>query len=269
MFKSCYSLAIRVGLLITGTALSLNFLGVTTVRAEDIEPQAKTILRSMSDYLRNLKAFTVEADIDFESINKDGQKIQLTSFGKIILARPNQFYLKRQGVFANLEGFFDGNTVTIYGRNANAYFQFKSPGSIDDALFNTSLEMPFELPASDLLYTNSYKTLIMGVENGSYYGKTYVNGVECHHLGFRKDEVDWQLWIQTGKTPLPMKYIITSKWITSAPQYSIRFRNWDTKPQITANQFKFIVPQGAIKLKSIQLNELGEPILEGGKQGEN
>ena len=60
-----------------------------------------------------------------------------------------------------------------------------------------------------------------------------------------------------------MKYIITSKWITGAPQYSIRFREWDTAPSFEAGQFNFTAPEGARKLDSIPVNEVGEFMIEG------
>ncbi|MGK7916462.1 MAG: DUF2092 domain-containing protein [Prochloraceae cyanobacterium] len=266
---SYHSLAIRWGVLLAGTALSVNLVTVETVRAEDINRNVDRILRSMSNYVGSLPAFSVEVDIDVELIDKDGQKLQLTSLGKIMMERPSKFYFSRRNFFSDVELFFDGTTVTINGKKANAYFQFKSPGIIDEALTNFSLETSLDMPASDLFYTNTYKSLLMGVKSASYYGTTYVNGVECHHLAFRKDEVDWQLWVQAGDAPLPMKYIITSKWVTGAPQYSIRLRNWDTSPQIAPGQFEFVPPQGAKRLKTIPVNKLGELVLEGVRNREN
>ena len=63
-----------------------------------------------------------------------------------------------------------------------------------------------------------------------------------------------------------MKYIITSKWITGAPQYSVRFRDWDTKPNIDPGRFMFSPPEGAKRLESIPVDQVGELLLEGGKQ---
>jgi len=74
--------------------------------------------------------------------------------------------------------------------------------------------------------------------------------------------VDWQIWIQTGDTPLPMKYVITSKWLTGAPQYTASFRNWNTNPKIDASQFEFTAPKGAQKLDSIAVNEAGQLMIE-------
>ena len=107
--------------------------------------------------------------------------------------------------------------------------------------------------------------LLTGVVSGTYLGWGYVNGVQCHHLAFRADHVDWQIWIQTGDTPLPVKYVITSKWLTGAPQYTVRFHSWNTKPKIDANQFEFTVPKGAQKLDSIPVNEAGQIVIEEGQ----
>jgi hypothetical protein len=59
-----------------------------------------------------------------------------------------------------------------------------------------------------------------------------------------------------------MKYVITSKWVTGAPQYTARFRNWNTKPGIDASLFEFTAPKGAKKLESIPVNEAGQIVIE-------
>ncbi len=58
-----------------------------------------------------------------------------------------------------------------------------------------------------------------------------------------------------------MKYIITTKWLTGAPQHSVRFREWNTKPKIEADRFTFTAPKGATKLEVISVDEMGEPSL--------
>jgi hypothetical protein len=39
--------------------------------------------------------------------------------------------------------------------------------------------------------------------------------------------VDWQLWIERGKTPLPRKLLITTVQESSQPQY-VAVLKWDT-----------------------------------------
>ena len=54
-----------------------------------------------------------------------------------------------------------------------------------------------------------------------------------------------------------MKYVITSKWQTAAPQYQIRFGDWNLKPQIRNDQFAFTPPPGAVSLENLVVDELG------------
>ena len=114
------------------------------------------------------------------------------------------------------------------------------------------------MPAADLLDTKPYDALVRGLKSGTYHGIAMVGGVAAHHLAFRTDEIDWQIWIQIGAVPLPLKFVITTKWMTAAPQYSIGFRDWQTSVETPGGTFRFQPPSGAVRWKSIVINELGE-----------
>ena len=254
--------AVRRVVLLAGVFLLIGLAAGPARSAEEIDPDADKILRSMSNYLGGLSAFSMNADINNEFVNLDGQKLQLSSFSTILIERPGAFLVTRKGMFADTVFIFDGKTVTIYGRKLNVYAQFDCSGSIDDAIWTVEHEMGLNAPGADLLFTDPYSILSSGVVEANYIGAAYVNGVECHHLAFREDKTDWQLWVKTGDEPLPMKYVITSKWVTGAPQYTVCLRDWNTKPRIDPNRFKFTVPEGAQKLENIPVNELGELILK-------
>lgn len=174
--------------------------------------------------------------------------------------------MHRQGAYADAKIIFDGKVLTLHSETMNSYKQIDNPGNIDDAFDTLHIDIGLDTPGADLFMSNPYPSLASGVTSSNYLGTAYVDGIECHYMAFRAAKVDWQLWVQTGKTPLPMKYIITSKWVTSAPQYSIRFRDWDFKPQIEANQFTFTVPEGAKKIETIPVNEVGEFVIKEGKK---
>ena len=229
---------------------------------EGVDPDADKILKTMSSYLGETETFSMNADIDFEVVSRNGQKLQLSSFATAVLKRPAEFHIQRKGMIANLEFIFDGTTLTLYGKNFNVYAQIEAPGTIDDAIRVYELETGIPAPGADLLFDDPYAILSSGVESSAYLGIAYVKGVECHHLAFREEKVDWQLWVNTGDAPLPMKYVITSKWHTAAPQYEIRFRDWNTNPQINDEQFTFSAPEGATRLETIPVNEMGEFIIE-------
>jgi len=254
--------AIRRTALVALAALGLVLAATPATSADGVDPEADEILREMSDYLAGLAAFSMDADVDNEVLDLAGQKLQLSSSASVLLERPGRIHMSRQGGIADVEVFFDGKSLTLHGKTRNVYVQLESPGSIDDALQTLGSEMGIDVSAGDFFYADPYSGLLTGVVSGAYLGWGYVNGVQCHHLAFRADHVDSQIWVQTGDTPLPMKYVITSKWLTGAPQYTARFRNWNTKPEIDASQFEFTAPKGAQKLDSIPVNEAGQIVIE-------
>jgi hypothetical protein len=232
------------------------------IRAQEIDSEADNILKAMSAYLGGTKAFSVNANIDFEIVTQSGQKLQLSSFATVVMQRPAKFHIQRRGVVADAELIFDGKTLTLYGKNLNVYSQTDVSGTIDDAIRAYEFETGLSAPGADLLFADLYAILTSGVKSSTYIGTAYVNGVECHHLAFREDEVDWQLWVQAGDAPLPIKYVITSKWHTGAPQYAIRLQDWNRNPEVKENLFTFTAPEGARKLDTIPVNEIGELTLK-------
>ena len=142
------------------------------------------------------------------------------------------------------------------------YAQINGVKTVDDALRALEMEAGLDPPGADLLFSDPYAILVSGVESARYLGVAYVDGVECHHVAFREDKVDWQLWIRAGDAPLPMKYVITSKWVLGAPQHAVRLKNWNTSPQFPADQFTIAVPEGAPKIGTLAVSEMGEILVE-------
>jgi hypothetical protein len=96
-----------------------------------------------------------------------------------------------------------------------------------------------------------------GITDAKHIGRGVIDGVECEHLAFRTPDVDWQLWVQMGDRPFPRRYVITSKAVTAAPQYTVEILSWRTEG-VAANTFTFSPPAGAGKIKSDQLWQIDE-----------
>ena len=240
------------------TVLLLLFSISAAADSASIDPQADKVLRSMSSFLGSLSSFSMKASIENELVTDEGQKLQLSSSAEIAIKRPGKMQVTRKGMFADMEIIFDGKTFTLHDKDTNLYIQRKAPGTVDDAIRLFELETGLYAPGADLLFADSYPILKSGVKHGDYIGTTTFNGIEAHHLAFRENKVDWQLWIMVGNEPLPMKYVITSKWITAAPQFSVHFHDWKTRAQIPASQFEFSEPAGARRINAVSFNEFGE-----------
>jgi hypothetical protein len=249
---------IRGFVLAAAVAAVLGLAAGPALAAAGIDPDADAVLRAMSKYLGTLPSFSANADIDVEIIDLDGQKVQLSSSGSILLVRPGRLYSQRRSANGEYEIFVDGKTVTLFSKAKGAYFQIPAPATLEATVAALRAESGFEISGADLLYAETYSGLVTDVVSGAHYGTTWVNGVECYHLAFRAKQVDWQIWVQTGEKPLPMKYVITTKWMTGAPQFTMRLSGWDTQPKVPAGRFVFTAPAGSRRLESLQVDESGE-----------
>lgn len=117
------------------------------------------------------------------------------------------------------------------------------PGTIDQLIDGIGARVGGALPGTDLLLSNAYDVLTSDVIEGHHIGQGVVDGVECEHLAFRGHDADWQIWIQTGAQPIPRKYVITSKTLAGAPQYT----DWKTDAITGAETFAFKPLEGATK----------------------
>jgi hypothetical protein len=246
------------GLLAASLTAALGLSAGSALAAGALNADADEVLRAMSKHLAGLKAFSVSADISNEIITTEGQKLQFNARSDLLFDRPSRFHATRQGRFADAVMTYDGAKLSLHGKNLNAYVQKDMKGTIDDAIRAIEQGTGLTLPGADLLLSDSYSALTSSVVSSGYYGRAFVGGVETHHLGFRTPKVDWQIWVKAGNEPLPMKYVITTKWMTGAPQYSVQLSNWNTKPVITPATFKFVPPKGAVSVEVLPVDETGE-----------
>jgi hypothetical protein len=211
----------------------------------------------MSDYLAAQKTISLSFNSDVEVITPELQKIQFTSSGTLLMQRPNELRATRKGGYADVEMFFDGKTLAVYGKNINGYTLIDAPGSIDQ-LIDTLRERGWALPGADLLLGNVHDTLMAEVLDAKHIGHGVVDGIECNHLAFRNQDIDWQLWVEIGEKPIPRKFVITSKAVGGAPQYTLVIKDWKTDVAVDQAEFEFTPPQGATKLDPEALAKLDE-----------
>ena len=236
----------------TLSALALfAFSGPTFAGEED----AKKLLKAMSDYLAAQKTISFAYDTNLDVVTKDHQKLTFASSGTLDLARPDKLRATRVGGFANVETIFDGKTVTVFGKNANAYAQTEVAGTIDHLIDEVRDKLHRPLPGADLIASNVYDTLMDGVTDVKDLGSGVIGGTECDHLAFRAKEIDWQIWIAQGAAPYPCRYVITSTQVDQAPQYSVQIRDWKAGGDVAADDFKF---NNTTKANKVEAKDIGD-----------
>lgn len=220
--------------------------------------EAMAILKRMTDYVGAQHTISARYDSDIEIVTPDLQKIDFASSGTILLSRPDKARTTRTGGYADVMLNFDGKTLSVLGKNLNAYTQIAAPGTLDNLVDHIRDTTDAALPGADLFLKSSYAELSDGITDAKHVGRGVVAGVECDHLAFRTADVDWQLWVQVGDKPIPRRYVITSKTVAAAPQYTIQIEDWHTDVPLDAAAFTFDPPRGAMRVPPDRLSQIDE-----------
>lgn len=219
---------------------------------------ARAILKGMTDYLSGQNALSARYDTDIEIITTDLQKIQFTSSGELTLDRKVGLRASRTGGYSDVELMFDGKSATVYSHDSNSFATVDAPGSVNDLVERLRNDHSIEVPGADLLLAGAYEKLTEDVVDAKYVGLGVIDGVECDHLAFRNAETDWQIWIDAGEHPVPRKYVITSKTVAQAPQYTLRIKELHTDLKTDAGAFEFKAPEGASQVDVDGLGDIDE-----------
>jgi hypothetical protein len=214
---------------------------------------ADKILKAMTSYVANQKTLSITFDSDIEVITDKLLKIQFTSSGQVQLSRPDKLRATRTGGYRDVEIIFDGKSFTLNDKDAKGFAQIELSGSVEQLVDVLRDKHGVVAPGADLLLTNAFDVMMADVIESAHIGKGVIDGVECDHLAFRNADTDWQIWIDAGTRPIPRKYVITSKGVAAAPQYTLRIKEWRT--DVPSDAFAFKPAEGA---KKVALNELSD-----------
>ena len=216
-------------------------------KAPDIEPKAGEVLKQMCDYLKNLKQFSVQAEVTEDVLLTSGQRIQYARSVDASVRRPDRMRAESVGDTDDRLLVYDGKTITLLDKTKNFYTTIPAPPELDAALEHATQAFNLRAPLADLISTKSYEYLTEGALSGFYVGLSKVQGVPCHHLAFRQKDIDWQIWVEDGPTPLPRKFLITDKKAQGL-QFTAVFTKWNTSPQLQEGLFTFVAPEKAEKI---------------------
>jgi len=230
-------------------------VSLSAARADEAQPRA--LFKAMTDYLAAQKAISFDYDSNLEIVSTDKQKLGLASSGTLTLNRPDKVHLTRHGGFANVELAYDGKTLTLLGKNLNAYAQIDDPGSVDKLIDALRKRFQKPMPAADLVTSDPHALLMTNVVDVKDLGSGVIRGQECNHIAARSDNADWQLWIAQGDRPYPCRLVITSTDIPESPQYTIDIRSWKSGSEVAADSFK-VDTANARKIDLTELRDFNE-----------
>jgi hypothetical protein len=248
----------REAIALLGIATAGCSLSSAATSKKTIDQKADAILREMSKQLATAHAMQFDADHTLEVVTKQGEKIQFIARSRVAMERPDKARSDRVGAIVDASLYYDGKTVTIFGKKLGLYATAPAPSTLDEALEFARDTLDLEAPAADMLYSDPYTGLMEDVTSGIYIGLEPIGDRSCHHLAFREPNTDWQIWIEDSARSLPCRYVVTSTDIRSSPQFAVSFSNWNLAPQFPAGEFEFTPPNDAIKIDFVAAKAIAQ-----------
>jgi hypothetical protein len=225
----------------------------STPLPRSVEARAEQELKKMGEFLAKLPRFALEAEETFDELPDGELRRQLTNVRRVAVERPNHVAADATGDTLNRASWYDGRTVTVLDKEHNVYATIEAPGTIDATFDKLTDEYGVVLPLADLLYSDPYAVLMAGVTYGRYLGIHQAAGVDCHHLAFSQETIEWQIWIDAGEQPLPRKLVISYVDEPGEPQYSATIRRWRLDGKVPEGLFTFEAPEGAQKIDAKEM----------------
>ena len=217
----------------------------TQPRLESVDPEADEILMAMGATLGSAKQFSFQAQATMDELLEDGPMVEFVANHAISVSRPNKVFVTAQGDMINRSVWFNDGKLAAVDNGENVYGMIDVPNKIDDMLDFMMDEYELTVPIADLLFADPYSILIENVDSGGYLGLHKIDGHPCHHLAFRQESIDWQIWVDAGPMALPRKLVITYHRSPGQPQYRATFSGWSLSPELPDVMFEFQPPDGA------------------------
>lgn len=236
-------------------ALSLVlFLGILTVpargafgeKAPVMEPKARQVLQQAGDFLKTAQSYTFAMETIKEVVLDTGQKLQFSAMHEVAVRKPDGVKILSEGDLGNFTLWYDGASITVHNSEQNLYSTEEVSDNIDAAFDQIADKKGITPPMVSLLYSDPVALMKDGVKSGFYVGLGRVRGVESHHLALTSEDVDTQIWVAAGLSPVIVKVVQTRKNETGAPQFAAYLSDWDLAPFLPDSLFNSVLPKSAL-----------------------
>ncbi len=224
-----------------------------------VDPKADAILRKMSQTLANAKQFTFESEDMIDQPLDDGQKVHVAKTVKVAVRRPDCVAAEVTGDNEDVRYCYKGNQMTLINLREKCYTQQQVPDNIDEMFDFLALNYGLTPPLADLMFADPHKAMTERLRTGRYLGIHNVMGVKCHHLAFRQEGIDWQIWIEDSERAVPRKVVITYKELPGYPQFIALLNKWDLDAKLPDSTFSMSAPTDCKRVDLVPVQRGDQP----------
>lgn len=208
-------------------------------------PVVDDLVRSMTDTLAGATSIAFHVEKMFDDVLVTGEKIQYAGALDVAMRRPDRFHVSYGDDLSAKEAWYDGTQLLLLDLRAGVYGKLPAEGTIDATLDAVAEKYDLRMPLAGLMSSDAYEVFTERAVEKRYVGLHDVDGVAAHHIFFSGETVDWQLWIDAGDVPLPLKLVVTYAEEPREPQSIFLFTEWDLAADLPDDTFTPQIPEGA------------------------
>lgn len=214
-----------------------------------VDPEAMDTLQRMAETLARAHRFSVTIRANYDVVQETGEKIEFGERRHVTLSRPDGLRIESQESDGKRTVVtFDGKAITVFDPAENVYAQLDKTGNVDDVVRYLAQDLRVRLPLALLLVSTLPDELDQRLQGLAFVERDTLTAVPTDHLVGQAEDVDFQVWIATGDTPLPQRITITYKNDEGEPQFRADLTDWNLDPDVVPEQMAFHPPEGAERI---------------------
>ncbi|AWF81164.1 hypothetical protein BTJ40_10230 [Microbulbifer sp. A4B17] len=204
---------------------------VGTIQSDEpLDPRAMATLKRMGDYLASLKMLMFNADIFTEVVLENQEKLLIGGTVKYMAMPPKQLRVDLKTDSITRQFIHNGDKFTIIAPRDGYFAEMEASQPTAQVLTKAAKDYGIEIPFADLLEWGRKENVWSGIKEGFLVNRPMVDGHKTEHWAFRSENLDWEIWIKAGDTPLPLRistvntrdpakprFIATLKWMEAKP----------------------------------------------------
>ena len=246
------------GLFLVAILLVLwSFVGRINRLTATSDTHGTELLRKAAAFIQAQKTFSVVVEVEVGLESQRFGKSENTTSCSLSVGRPDRLAMREQSGPNGLFLVADGIQFSRGIRRLKEYFVSEDPSSLDEVFYDPvayvmckAIGIPF---FRSFLHDHVYEELMYDVIESHDLGVEEIDGHAYGHLRLEQNESVWDLWVDTGTTPLIKKVSIQPKESSNPSgqdetqlKMSVvyQFRDWNLKPQFPESEFVFNPPAG-------------------------
>ena len=222
------------------------------------DPESIAALKRMGQHLVSLRSFEIAATFSIEYVLDNKQKILIGGTSQYRVRRPDRMRIELSTDVLERVFQYDGKDLVVTAPKEKFFARVEAKSTARDTLAWAAQTYGIEVPLADLFDWGTADSSEGEIREGFYVGKSRVGGVDCEHWAFRQDGADWEIWIRTGDTPLPLKLSIVNTLDPALPRYEAVL-SWTESREFADEIFTEPPAPGAKRIDFLPLAPLPRP----------